>query len=80
MTFAQLYRMSRERLLVAGDAALRAHLTEFKDHDLLQTRCSPYLLLSAQLVSTGNVWRTTTVQLPIRRCLLHGYHLLCVRL
>ena len=38
MTFAQLYRMSRERLLVANDAALRAHLTEFRDHDLLQTR------------------------------------------
>jgi hypothetical protein len=30
--------MSRERLLVANDAALRGHLTEFKDHDLLQTR------------------------------------------
>ncbi len=38
MTFGQLYRLSRERLLVANDAALRAHLTEFKDHDLLQTR------------------------------------------
>lgn len=38
MTFAQLFRMSRERLLVANDAALRGHLTEFKDHDLLQTR------------------------------------------
>ncbi|EIE20142.1 origin recognition complex subunit 2 [Coccomyxa subellipsoidea C-169] len=33
-----LFRMSRERLLVANDAALRGHLTEFKDHDLLQTR------------------------------------------
>ena len=39
MTFGQLYRMSREQLLVANDTALRAHLTEFKDHDLLQTRC-----------------------------------------
>lgn len=38
MTFAQLFRMTRERLLVANDAALRGHLTEFKDHDLLQTR------------------------------------------
>ena len=38
MTFSQLFRMSRERLLVANDAALRGHLTEFKDHDLLQTR------------------------------------------
>ena len=56
MTFTQLYRLSRERLLVAGDAALRAHLTEFKDHDLLQTRCSPYLLLSSQLASTGIAW------------------------
>jgi hypothetical protein len=39
MTFVHLFRMSRERLLVANDTALRSHLTEFKDHDLLQTRC-----------------------------------------
>ena len=43
MTFAQLFRMSRERLLVANDAALRGHLTEFKDHDLLQTRSNSRL-------------------------------------
>lgn len=41
MTFAQLFRMSRERLLVANDTALKGHLIEFKDHDLLQTRCPP---------------------------------------
>lgn len=44
MTFAQLFRMSRERLLVANDTALRSHLTEFKDHDLLQTRCAVTLV------------------------------------
>ena len=44
MTFSQLYRMSRERLLVANDAALRSHLTEFKDHDLLQTRHDPHAM------------------------------------
>ena len=51
MTFGQLYRVSREQLLVANDTALRAHLTEFKDHDLLQTRCGAQIshLISCKL-------------------------------
>ncbi len=31
-------RMCRERFLLTSEAALKAHLTEFKDHELLATR------------------------------------------
>jgi hypothetical protein len=30
--------MCRERFLLTSEAALKAHLTEFKDHELLATR------------------------------------------
>ncbi|KAK9802787.1 hypothetical protein WJX73_004528 [Symbiochloris irregularis] len=38
MTFQALFRQCRERFLVANEMALRSHLSEFKDHRLLQAR------------------------------------------
>ena len=45
MTAAQLFRLARERFLVSNEAALRSHLTEFRDHHLLATRCGSPLQL-----------------------------------
>jgi origin recognition complex subunit 2 len=36
--FPALLRMCRERFLVSNEAGLRAHLTEFRDHELVRTR------------------------------------------
>ena len=46
MTFQALFRQCRERFLVANEIALRSHLSEFKDHRLLQARwgCWPTAL------------------------------------
>ena len=39
IAFPHLFRLCRERFLVGNEQSLRAHLTEFRDHELLQTRC-----------------------------------------
>lgn len=39
IAFPHLFRLCRERFLVGNELGLRAHLTEFRDHELLQTRC-----------------------------------------
>jgi origin recognition complex subunit 2 len=36
ISYEHLFRLCRERFLTSNDAMLRAHLTEFKDHDLLK--------------------------------------------
>lgn len=41
MTFQALFRQCRERFLVANEIALRSHLSEFRDHRLLQARWGP---------------------------------------
>lgn len=38
VTYEHLFRVCRERLLVSSDETLKAHLTEYKDHDLLKRR------------------------------------------
>lgn len=38
LSFPALYRECRDRFLVQNEVTLRAHLTEFKDHELVQTR------------------------------------------
>lgn len=40
IAFPHLFRLCRERFLVGNELGLRAHLTEFRDHALLQTRCA----------------------------------------
>ena len=40
MTFPHLYRKCREKFLVTNEVALRSHLTEFRDHRLVATRCT----------------------------------------
>jgi len=37
MQFSQLFRICRENFIVSNDMALRSHLNEFRDHQLLQT-------------------------------------------
>ncbi|KAK9844814.1 hypothetical protein WJX74_007129 [Apatococcus lobatus] len=37
MQFGQLFRICRENFIVSNDMALRSHLNEFKDHQLLYT-------------------------------------------
>lgn len=37
-SFTHLFRMCRERFLVSSEAALRAHLTEYVDHELVKLR------------------------------------------
>lgn len=41
VTYEHLFRVCRERLLVSSDETLKAHLTEYKDHDLLKRRRTP---------------------------------------
>ena len=36
LSFTELYQKCRERFLVSSDVSLRAQLTEFKDHKLIQ--------------------------------------------
>jgi origin recognition complex subunit 2 len=38
ISYEHLFRLCRERFLTSSDATLRAHLTEYKDHDLLKTK------------------------------------------
>ncbi len=38
MTLALLYSKCRERFLLSTEAALRAHLAEFRDHELVKWR------------------------------------------
>jgi hypothetical protein len=38
MSFARLFQQCRERFLVSNEMLLKAFLTEFKDHELLQTK------------------------------------------
>jgi origin recognition complex subunit 2 len=38
ITFARLFQRCRERFLVSNDMLLRSFLTEFRDHELLQTK------------------------------------------
>ena len=38
VTFEHLFRACRERHLVSSDEPLKAHLTEYKDHNLLKFR------------------------------------------
>ena len=45
MTVHELYKLCRERFLVSNELALRSHLNEFRDHQLVQMRCS-WLTLS----------------------------------
>ena len=44
IAFPHLFRLCRERFLVGNEQSLRAHLTEFRDHELLQTRCAASLV------------------------------------
>ncbi|XP_022742638.1 origin of replication complex subunit 2-like [Durio zibethinus] len=41
MAIDNLYSVSRERFLVSSQVTLNAHLTEFKDHELVKTRRHP---------------------------------------
>ena len=38
LTHAGLLRLCQDKFLVSNDVTLRSHLTEFRDHELLQTR------------------------------------------
>ena len=38
LTHARLLRLCQDKFLVSNDVTLRSHLTEFRDHELLQTR------------------------------------------
>ena len=38
MTIHELFKACRERFLVTNELALRGHLNEFRDHQLMQTR------------------------------------------
>lgn len=38
MQLNDLYTVCRERFLVSSQVTLNAHLTEFKDHELVKTR------------------------------------------
>jgi origin recognition complex subunit 2 len=38
MSLTELYKQSRERLLVSAEQTLRVQLAEFKDHKLLRQR------------------------------------------
>lgn len=40
LSFKLLFRMCRERFLLTSEAALKSHITEFTDHQLLATRRS----------------------------------------
>lgn len=43
--------MCRERFLLTSEAALKTHLTEFHDHQLLATRCGLLLCGGAMVMS-----------------------------
>ena len=47
-----LFKACREQLLVANELALRSHLNEFRDHQLVQTRLLSALLCSNRVVLT----------------------------
>jgi len=55
IAFPHLFRLCRERFLVGNELGLRAHLTEFRDHELLQTRCEAQA--ARYLVSTCGQWQ-----------------------
>jgi origin recognition complex subunit 2 len=38
VAYEHLFRLARERFLVSSDAMLRAHLTQFRDHELVKAR------------------------------------------
>ena len=38
LSFPRLFKICREQFLVSSEMTLRSHLTEFKDHQLVQTR------------------------------------------
>ena len=38
VTFQRLFQQCRERFLVSNEMLLKAFLTEFRDHELLQTK------------------------------------------
>ena len=52
MTVHDLFKACREQLLVANELALRSHLNEFRDHQLVQTRLLSALFCSSRTVLT----------------------------
>ena len=46
--FHRLFKLSRDQFLVGVEANLKAHLTEFRDHQLLQIRCQPCPIRSCE--------------------------------
>lgn len=54
LRFADLFKTCRDAFLVQNEITLRAHLTEFKDHSLVVSRC-------ACLVRVGKVCPTRCV-------------------
>lgn len=44
ITFQRLYTVCREKFLASNEALLKVFLTEFKDHDILQTRYAPMVM------------------------------------
>ena len=52
MTVHDLFKACREQLLVANELALRSHLNEFRDHQLVQTRLLSALVCSDRTVLT----------------------------
>ena len=54
MTFPHMYRKCREQFLVTNEVALRSHLTEFRDHQLVVTRCVRFA--AGALTWPGTIW------------------------
>ena len=63
LTHARLLRLCQDKFLVSNDVTLRSHLTEFRDHELLQTRWA--YSLSAD--KTGHWSPITSCTIP-REC------------
>ena len=72
MQFGQLFRICRENFIVSNDMALRSHLNEFKDHQLLYTEYAPLVkslhamnIVSRQAVGTScSHWGTIAQSNP----------------
>ena len=48
MTFPHMYRKCREKFLVTNEVALRSHLAEFRDHQLVASRHAAHRVAAAR--------------------------------
>lgn len=65
LSFHRLFKVCREKFLVSSEMTLRSHLTEFKDHQLIQIRYGVYRQAAFQYHSQSCQQGSASYQLVI---------------